>query len=357
MKILSKLILLSSIALSSSTLLRRRETDETHGRMLKKRIIGGFQAPTGRYPYTVSLQNPDTGHFCGGSLIAKDVVLSAAHCAGVSYEVVIGRYDLDSGDGDVVQKEREVPHPKYNPSSTDNDFNLIFLTRKTTADVPIVKLNKEKSVPSATDAVEVMGWGDTDASEWSQRLSDVLRSVEVNVVTNEECSQAKGYVGWFNYESYEGSITSNMLCAQDTNQDSCQGDSGGPLIIKGNDSGGADDVQVGIVSWGIGCAESGFPGVYSRISSAYEWIRSEVCLKSSEPPSSFECDSIVQSEMPPAPAPLPAVTIPITTIRPPSSSPIDPNASDPSSDISNEEEPSSGFPSLSNIWCYFFGCR
>lgn len=68
--------------------------------------------------------------------------------------------------------------------------------------------------------------GDTDASEWSQRLSDVLRSVEVNVVTNEECSQAKGYVGWFNYESYEGSITSNMLCAQDTNQDSCQGDSG-----------------------------------------------------------------------------------------------------------------------------------
>lgn len=92
-------------------------------------------------------------------------------------------------------------------------------------------------------------------------MADKLHAVEVNVVSNEQCSQAKGYVGWFNYESYEGAITTSMLCAKDSNQDSCQGDSGGPLVMKGNDSSGANDVQVGVVSWGVGCADSSFPGV------------------------------------------------------------------------------------------------
>lgn len=91
-------------------------------------------------------------------MIAPDVILSAAHCAGGNYQAVIGRYDLDLTDGDVVRVKREMPHPRYNPSRTDNDFNLIFLTRKTTANVPIVKLNKEASIPSNRDPVEVMGW-------------------------------------------------------------------------------------------------------------------------------------------------------------------------------------------------------
>ena len=78
----------------------------------------------------------------------------------------------------------------------------------------------------STDTVSHYNRGDTDPSDWGQRLSDELHSVEVNVVSNAQCSQAKGYVGWFNYQSYEGAITENMLCAQDNNQDSCLGDSG-----------------------------------------------------------------------------------------------------------------------------------
>jgi trypsin len=358
MKFIKILIQLSPIALSSGNLLRHRHSDddETNERVLEKRIIGGFAAPDGRYPYTVSLQSPDSGHFCGGSLIAPDVILTAAHCAGGQYKAVIGRYDLGMTDGDAVPVKRELLHPRYNPSTTNNDFNLVFLTRQTTANVHIVKLNKEASIPSHRDPVEVMGWGDTDPSEWSQRLANKLHAVEVNVVSNEQCSQAKGYVGWFNYESYEGAITTSMLCAQDSNQDSCQGDSGGPLVIKGDDSSGAKDVQVGVVSWGVGCADSSFPGVYSRVSSAYNWIRSEVCANSIKPPGSFQCGNIENeaSSHPPPPAPLPAVTVPIDVVTPPQTVETAPP---PTPIPSIPEETSSSIPdSWSGIWCFFFGC-
>ena len=79
-----------------------------------------------------------------------------------------------------------------------------------------------------------------------------------------------------------------MMCARDDNQDSCQGDSGGPLVVK---EGANSDIQVGVVSWGVGCAHESFPGVYARISSAYDWIKQQVCAKSSDPPSSFNCGS------------------------------------------------------------------
>ncbi|KAL3803201.1 hypothetical protein HJC23_003476 [Cyclotella cryptica] len=317
MKILDRLLVLSPFTFVSGGLIRRRQTEQ---RIFKERIIGGFRAPIGRFPYAVSLQSPDGALFCGGSLIAPDVVLSAAHCAGGSYDVVIGRYDLGSGEGDVVPMQREVTHPEYNPSNTDNDFNLIFLDRPTTAAVAIVKLNKESFVPSAQDPVTVMGWGDTAQSDFVQELSDILRSVQVTVVSNDECAASRGWVGWFNYQSYEGSITQNMLCARGSNADSCQGDSGGPLVVEGSDPSGADDLQVGVVSWGIGCANSEFPGVYSRISAAYEWIRSEVCSRSSDPPSYFQCYSVEGDS--PVPVPLPSATAPLSaftaTTPPPS---------------------------------------
>jgi trypsin len=93
-----------------------------------------------------------------------------------------------------------------------------------------------------------------------ESTTDELYAVEVNYVSNKQCSQAKGYVDG-DLVSFEGMITTGMLCAKGMNQDSCQGDSGGPLVIKGNGSNGASDIQVGVVSWGVGCADSRFPGV------------------------------------------------------------------------------------------------
>lgn len=90
-----------------------------------------------------------------------------------------------------------------------------------------------------------------------------LRHVEVNYISNSDCMSV--------YDYFTGEITSNMLCAADPGQDSCQGDSGGPLYDSDN------NVLVGVVSFGEGCALANYPGVYARVSSQFEWIKSVVC--------------------------------------------------------------------------------
>jgi hypothetical protein len=240
------------------------------------RIIGGSEAVEDRYSYAVSLQDSNGGHYCGGSLIARDVVLTAAHCQGVGYKVVLGRHDLDDYDGEALFVKQELPHPEYNEALTDNDFMLMFLDGGSTAEnVVTVRLNSESVVPAPGQNAMVMGWGDTDASTLYQDISDVLMHVDLRVVSNLKCSASKGDA--WPYDTYNGKITDNMLCASADGQDSCQGDSGGPLVMNGGDAG--YDMQIGVVSWGIGCA-SEFPGVYARVSQAYEWIQSEVCSKS-----------------------------------------------------------------------------
>ncbi|KAL7523848.1 hypothetical protein ACHAXR_001002, partial [Thalassiosira sp. AJA248-18] len=161
-QILSTALVVSQQCMLSSARSLRRKDDANPKRELNTRIIGGNEANEDRYSYAVSLQDY-IGHFCGGSLIAKDVILTAAHCQGGSYDVVIGRHDFDDSDGEVIAMKRELPHPNYDPHSTDNDFMLVFLNEATTANnVDLVSLNSEPSVPSLDDSVTVMGWGDTD---------------------------------------------------------------------------------------------------------------------------------------------------------------------------------------------------
>jgi trypsin len=259
------------------------------------RIIGGREADVGRYPFAVSLSD-SYGHFCGGSLIAADVVLTAAHCQGGNYSVIIGRHDLsDDQSGEEIAIDYELPHPDYDDATTDNDFNLVFLSRAVSAEyLNLVTLNTDAEAPSVGDSVYVMGWGDTAKEDDIQMISDVLMGVEVKMISNDECDSSKGFIGGYD-ETYQNQITSNMMCAKDSNKDSCQGDSGGPAIVRGQKgpNGKVNDVQVGVVSWGVGCAHGSFPGVYARVSAAQKWIEDEVCSRSSDPPSSFKCKSTV----------------------------------------------------------------
>ena len=255
------------------------------------RIIDGSVAIEDRFSYAVSLQNSDSQHVCGGSLIAKDVVLTAAHCEmGGLNSLVIGRHNLNDSDGEEISLKKVLPHPEYTGATTiENDFMLVFLEGTPTADNVIqVKLNSDSLVPSLGQDMTVMGWGDTDprhdiltVGEFSTP-SEVLLNIDVGYLSNEECGSMwdGGFLGfggdfqWF----WEVDITDSMMCAKRSNgQGTCQGDSGGPLIIRGAD--GASDLQVGVVSFGSlsGCADTDKPDVYARVSNAYEWIQSEVC--------------------------------------------------------------------------------
>ncbi|KAL3794481.1 hypothetical protein HJC23_013954 [Cyclotella cryptica] len=229
------------------------------------RIIGGIETQPLRYQYAVSLQNMSLGHQCGGSLIAPDMVLTAAHCQDFFNSAVIGRHDLSSNGG-------------YNDTTFDHDLMLVLLEWPTAMDVPFVKLNDDTNDPRVGESVTVMGWGDMIANDFSDIPSDVLMSADIHVLSNQDCNVM-----------YNGEITDNMVCATDKGQDSCHGDSGGPLVIQGIYGDGADTILVGVVSWGVGCGLPDFPGVYARISKSYSWIKNEVCNQSSNPPAYFLC--------------------------------------------------------------------
>ena len=246
------------------------------------KIIGGQPADAGTYPYMVLLAD-ESGKSCGGSLIAKDVVLTAAVCSlGSTYSAYLGLVDYEIGYQETFPVTTEVPHPNFSGEGLgDNNFMLLFLEGASTART--VKLNPYASVPVVGQDVWTMGFGDTDITNdydadttSDVSYSSVLNHIELQVLSNQDCESSGGYADG-SYFSYSELITDSMLCAQDEGQDACDGDAGGPLVIRTTNG---DDIQVGIISAGLGCAEEPFPGVYSRVSEAYEWIQGEVCSRS-----------------------------------------------------------------------------
>jgi trypsin len=248
------------------------------------RIINGVEAEEDRYGYTVTLQD-NQGHLCGASLIAKDMLVSAAHCAGGRYDAIIGRHKHNDKDGDVVRVASEYKHQNYNDATTSYDFMVLKLSRATTANATPVKINSSGSTPQDDENLVVMGWGVTN--ENSGTTSNKLMEVTVQAVSNSECRSAYG--GELN--------TSTMLCAAGNRKDSCQGDSGGPLIKKGGNP--ANDLLVGIVSWGYGCADPDYPGVYARVSAGYSFIQQVVCQESedSEAREAYNCGSVSSASL------------------------------------------------------------
>ena len=263
-------------------------TEKNHERNL---IVGGTVTPEERYKYTVALHD-GISSYCGGSLISKSVVLTAAHCVAfdMNFTVIIGRHNITNAViGDDVTVAEKVLYPTYDLKKSDeNDIALVFLARPTTADVDIVHLNTNDDIPIAGSDVTYLGWGEMDSNSSTTNTSDVLREVQTTVITNEQCESAEGIVVDLNITtSYKGLITDAMLCTFAIGKDSCQKDSGGPLILRGNDA--SEDIQVGIASWGVGCASNTFPGVTTRISHLYEWIKEVVCDKSTNAGPFFEC--------------------------------------------------------------------
>lgn len=161
----------------------------------------------GRYPYLASLMTADSFHKCGGALVARDVVLTAAHCPEIS-SVVLGQHDrrVSTAASERFEVTDTVAHPRYDFSSQDMsyDLKLVKLGDGGTSRISkreFLRLNKWGTVPVPGEALTVMGWG--VVSVLKKETSPILKATMTNYVPNDICAQSKGTftIGDFNYVS------------------------------------------------------------------------------------------------------------------------------------------------------------
>lgn len=223
---------------------------------LQEKIVRGRVDPAGRTPYLVSLMYK-LQHYCGGSVIAHRVIITAAHCVtGMNPRNMAIRAGTTTRlyGGYVRKVAGWKRHPKYNKKSTAYDVGLVYLKKSLPFNNRVRPIKLFQGRLRKHEKGIIAGWGTT--SDRSQKLPKVAKIAAVRITPRRKCQRAYGRM-----------LKRTMYCAgfMDGARDACEGDSGGPLVIRGR--------LAGIVSEGNGCGRRGFPGIYTRVPLLKKWIK------------------------------------------------------------------------------------
>ncbi|NOT83176.1 MAG: serine protease [Methylococcaceae bacterium] len=269
---------------------------------IQPKIYNGEKTTIQENPYMVALlhsNEADTyqAQFCGGTLIAKNWVLTAAHCvfdkvaghvkATNTIDILVNRSDLSSTVGERIATENIIVHQSYNAQTHDNDIALIQLKSPANA-TPIELLSEFSDQDGMGNNGKALGWGVTYEhfsatfnDYYGDYVDDVafthsLQKASLPIINNATCQSAINYLG--------RNLTNNMMCAgfEDGRKDVCHGDSGGPLVVY--DAASNTWRQVGITSWGHPyCSGNGTYGVYTRVKNYKNYISDRICSAEEKP--------------------------------------------------------------------------
>jgi len=239
------------------------------------RIINGANAEEGQFPYQVSLRRKVyEAHFCGASILSNRFILTAAHCCQndnsdpENVYALVGAYRQTNG-GVKVELDKITPHKEFSLQQLVNDIALIRTAEEITFTNLIQPIALPTSPLEATARVVLTGWGKHKFPK--KIIPDVLQFSELQTIDRNECSTRFGSMPMLQNFIYD-----TIVCTVDKkNGGACHGDSGGPLVDLNKKT------VVGVVSWGIPCAQ-GYPDVFTRVHSYLDWINENIEEQSSD---------------------------------------------------------------------------